>query len=137
VGTAVIGIGLPLLFTSHIKDIYLFGHIPITFFSVIPLILYVAVLNYSWKIVRGVFLKTVISPEKIVTDGFLELEPKTFYSDMIQHISLAFSENEGIIQSKQNDLIKLAFCTFLEVAALIILILLLSAFWILQLGAQL
>ncbi len=128
VGTAISGIGLPLLFTRHIPQCYLFGLIPITVFSVIPLLLYVEVINYSWKIIRREFLKTVSSPEKIITEGFLDLEPERFYSDMIQHIALAFTENENIIRSKQSNLIKLTFYTVGEAATLITLALLLSAF---------
>jgi ABC-type polysaccharide/polyol phosphate export permease len=61
-------------------------------------------------------------------DDFIELEPDKFYSNMIQHISSAFDENESIIKQKENDLKWLIALTLLETSTIVCLTLLFFSF---------
>lgn len=127
IATAVIGIGLPLLFTQRMSEHYLIGHVSIVVLSPIPILLYVVVVYYSWKIYQKEFLKTISSPTK-VTEDFLELQPEEFYSNMIQHITSAFEENEEIIKGKEQNLTKLIIYVIAEAITMISLVLILFSF---------
>ena len=94
IAIAVIGIGIPLLFTKIAsKTLWL---IP----SVIPIAIFVFVCFYFWKVYKLKPMKQMSEPKKIITD-FISLEPKVFYSDMLKHLDSAFIENDEVIKHKE------------------------------------
>jgi len=128
VATAVIGIGLPLLFTKQVYQHYLTANIPAISLSVLPILLYVGVFVSLWLVIRPEFIRTVGSPNILLDKGYLNLEPSDFYSEVIQDIASTFSENEKIIKRKERCLTKLIACMMIEVTMVIILVLLFSSF---------
>lgn len=128
VATAVIGIGLPLLYTAHIPQQDLIVRIPAIVLLVIPASLYACHFRYLWRVIRPEFIKTVASPKILLAEEYLELETNNFYSEVIQDVASTFSENEDVIREKERNLIKLIKCVTWEAAVVVILVLLFSSF---------
>lgn len=127
IAIAVLGIGLLLLLTRVISVSIICNHIPLIVFSVIPIILFVFVFVYFWKIYKMNIFVEIANPD-IVINEFIELEPNKFYSEMIQHINSAFDKNEIVIRKKEKDLKILIVLTLSEISTLIILTLLFFSF---------
>ena len=119
VGTAVIGIGLPLLFTKHFSDLKIFKTLPFVDLFFIPILLYIGVIVFFRLVCNNEYLETVNSPT-IVKDDYLELEPDIFYSEMIQNIEESFKKNEVVIKNKEKALTSLIGFTIAEVLMVII-----------------
>ena len=122
VAVAVVGIGMPLLLTKVASQS------PCWLTTLlIPIILFVFVYLYFWKIYRLKLMKEISDPEVVIKE-FIELEPQRFYSDMIQHINEAFAENEVIVRQKGKDTVWLIVFTLAEVSSVVILALLFFSF---------
>lgn len=125
VAVAVLGIGIPLLLTEVAAQ-SLFWLI----LSLIPIVVFAFIYLRFWKVYRLRLMKQISDP-KVIVEQFLELEPQTFYSDMIQHISEAFAENEVIIGQKEKDMKYLIALTLVEVSSVVVLALLFFSFGLL------
>ena len=129
IATAIIGIGLPLLFTkSELPYNSLIFYVPVIVWAIIPLLIYMGVIVAFWIILHPEHLKIISNPKILLDGGFLELEPSMFYSEIIQDIARTFDENEKIVVKKQQDLIWLYVLLMLETMCLIIIVLLFFAF---------
>ena len=129
VATAVIGIGLPLLFTKEEYQHYLTVNIPVISLSILPILLYIGVFIFFWVTIRPEFIKTVSNPKILLDEAYPELKPNEFYSEVIQDIALRFSENEELIRKKENGLKWLIGFMMAEVAMVVSLAVLFSFFW--------
>jgi hypothetical protein len=129
IATAVIGIGLPLLFTGpKLSYTNLILHVPVICWAVLPLLIYAIVIFISWSIIRPSQLKTISSPKILQDEGYLQLEPGAFYSELIQDITENFNENEIIIERKEKDLIWLSVFVFTQTMFVVMIVLLFFAF---------
>ena len=89
IAIAVLGIGLPILLTRFVSTFIICDNVPLVVCSVIPIIMFVFVFVYFWKVYKMNLFEKITIPD-IIIDEFIKLEPNKFYSEMLQHINLAF-----------------------------------------------
>jgi hypothetical protein len=127
VSTAVIGIGLPLMFTQKVVSLYLVKPlIPLTTLSVIPILIYAVIVFYTYSIWKKESLVTMENPT-LIKDEFLELDESKFYSDMIQHIESGFIKNEKVIQRRAQHLSYLTNWVIIETSIVVLFAIVFSA----------
>jgi len=120
IAIAILGIGLPILFNSHIHGL------PVLL-AVIPVIVFVFVYFSFWKVYSMKPMIEIASPLSVISQ-FITLQPIQFFSESIQHISSAFTENEVVLKKKEKGLNWLIALTLIEVSTLVILTLLFFSF---------
>ena len=127
IATAVIGIGVPLLYAQNITKLYLFKpYIPLTTLSAVPILAWGVAVYYSCGVLKKESLTTIDNPS-IIKDEFVTLTENKFYSDMIQHIDNAFKENEKIVKRKADNLRPLVWWVIIETVMVVLLAIAFSA----------
>jgi len=120
--TAVVGIGIPILFnkTAYYKLYFLPG-IPQGMVSSIPITIYLAIAVLTYLIVKLHPFKSMDEPSKILKS--FAVRPNTkFYYDMIKNIEKAFKDNKKILERRATMLTLLIIATIVNTIIMVFLV---------------